>query len=192
MIKVVIEAGHSEAPKDFSREDEINLLVSQAIQAKIFDETKAGNNKDIVSVIIPKILRGRKLDLMDKVYFANDLKADLLLSVHCNWSSNKEANGFNIYYDDKKTELAARSRRFAEILDGKMKGYNFTSWGTAVDIDTHTAPGNLAICSYSRMPAVLIELGFLSNERDAVELEKADTQALIARAHYEAIKNYFL
>jgi len=194
MKKLVIDAGHSEAPKSFSREDEIDLIISNKLQRLILDETKRGNERDIVSVVIPyKNAAGHVLDLMDKVRFANIIEADAFLSIHCNWSdNNKVAHGFNIYYDDKPTPLAKESKRFAEIASGQLKKVGFTAWGLDIDIDTHTGPGNLAVCSYTKMPAILIEAGFLSNAGDASALETFAIQDKFAMALYRAVQNFFI
>lgn len=192
MKKIVIDAGHSEAPKPFSREDEIDLDVARDIVKYLIRKIQEGDNKDYAALVIPDTYKGDKLDLMGKVRFANEIRADLYIAIHCNWSESNKAHGFNIFVDDKETELSKKSKSLASMISAQLQSKGFQYWGTDIDIDTHTNPGNLAVCNYTKMPAILIELGFLSNEKDAAELEKQETHEKIAQAIYQGIKNYYL
>lgn len=189
MFKICLDAGHSEAPKT-SREDEIDNIVCNLIQKVLFDYNA------YAPVVIPIITKdGIKLDLMGKCKFANDMKADVYISIHCNWCARPEPNGFNIFYNDIETakdkELAKKSKRLATLVSGQLQEHGFTFWGEDIQPDTKVAVGNLAVCSYTSMPSILIELCFLSNPKDAVEIEKREVQEKYAVAIAKGINNFF-
>lgn len=95
MIKVCLDVGHSEKPKEDSREDEIDNIVCNLIQKNLFFQS------GYTPVVIPVITNeGVHLDLMGKCKFANDMKADAYISIHCNWASREIPHGFNIFHDD--------------------------------------------------------------------------------------------
>ena len=52
-------------------------------------------------------------------------------------------------------------------------------------------PQDLYILRESPMPAVLVEMGFLSNEKDRERLQDPSFQEEIARSITEGIKNYY-
>lgn len=194
MIKLVFDSGHSEAPKENSREDEIDNIICNLIQKILFDYNC------FASVVIPVITKeGVHLDLNGKWKFANDMKADAYISIHCNWCEREQPHGFNIFYDDleqakknNRYELGLKSQKLAYMISARMQMYGFKNWGKDVLPDTRAAVGNLAVCSYTLMPAVLIELVFLSNFKDASDIEKRPVQEKYAIAISKGIVNFFV
>jgi len=192
MYKICLDAAHSDKPKENSREDEIGNTVCNLIQKLLF------NYNGFAPVVVPVVNKnGVHLDLMWKTKFANDMKADAYISIHCNWAENKNANGFNIFYNDIETardkELAKKSKRLATLISGQMQEHGFTFWGVE-DIlpDTRASVGNLAVCSYTLMPAVLIELCFLSNEIDTIMIEKREIQEKYAVSIAKGVTSFFV
>lgn len=191
MKKLALSGGHSEAPKSFSREDEICIKVCNIIQRMILAECP----DSLVCAVVPVVdADGKHLDLMGKVYWANKHDFDCFIDVHVNWSdSNAKAKGYTIFYDDKDTPLAKESKRLAEMVSGKFISKGINPWnGEALATDNMTACGNLAVCSYTNMPAILIELGFLSNKEEAQWLEVTENQERLADCIIGGVKNFFL
>ena len=196
IYKVYICSGHSESPKSYSREDEIDADVSQKLQDRIMSDVKSIERTDITAVVIPFYLK----TLTNKINFANTRNADLYISLHCNYSdTNKEAKGFNIFHDTietaetpAKVELAIKSKRLAELVSGHLITAGFNPFGMAVLPDSHAAVKDLGVCRLTTMPSILIELGFLSNPEDAENLEKDDIQNKMAEAIKKGIYNYLL
>lgn len=191
MYKICLDAGHSEKPKENSREDEIDNIICNLTQKVLFDYD------GFAPVVIPvTTVGGIHLDLMGKCKFANDMRADAYVSVHCNWCERQEPHGYNIFYNDintaKDKDLARRSKRLAILTSGQFQEHGFTYWGNE-DIlpDTRAAVGNLAVCSYTLMPAILIETCFLSNPKDAADIEKREVQKMYAVAIAKGLSNYF-
>ena len=104
---------------------------------------------------------------------ANGSGADLFVSLHCNSAENPAAHGTEtlIYVSGGEAERAAFciQRQLVDTL------------GT-IDRGIKERPG-LAVLRGTSMPAVLVEIGFISNEDDVTLLmhQKADIARAIAR-----------
>lgn len=95
-----------------------------------------------------------------RVNTANMIKADRFVSVHCNSSGgNTNARGFEVYYYPGSYEGKELARR---ILDKASSLEWVTSRGVKA-LGFH-------VLKYTKMPAVLVELGFITNKADIVYL----------------------
>ena len=107
------------------------------------------------------------------VQTANGSGADLFVSLHCNSAENPAAHGTEtlVYVSGGEAERAAFciQRQLVDTL------------GT-IDRGIKERPG-LAVLRGTSMPAVLVEIGFISNEDDVTLLmhQKADIARAIAR-----------
>lgn len=106
----------------------------------------------------------RFIALDKRAEFANNKKPDLFVSVHYNSAPSKEAEGIEVYFyrseqDKKRTK---ESKLLAQcVLDDVIDNTSAKSRGVK--------HGNFAVIRETNMPAILIEGGFLTNDR---EMEK--------------------
>jgi N-acetylmuramoyl-L-alanine amidase len=92
----------------------------------------------------------RKQELSEKVSIANNLKANLFLSVHIN-SATPTAHGTETFYS------TAQSNELAQIMHKHLlKATGFTDRGVKTK--------GLYVTRYTKMPSTLVEIGFLSNQ----------------------------
>src|SRR5690606_25963495 len=129
-----------------------------------------------------KIIETRTMDkfltLEDRVDFINRLTPDLLISLHCNATKSPEKNGTEAFYYDK-SEYHQRSYEFSkEILKGQVD--LFSGKGT---IKT----AGFYILKNINCPGVLLELGFLTNEKDRAILTDENSQKMIAESIYQSL-----
>lgn len=114
---------------------------------------------------------------------ANRSAADLFISIHCDSTDNRQANGTTSYV----WELGNQASRFAECVQEQICGAIKT-----LDRGVRVHPKKLYVLKNTLMPAVLIELAFISNEWDATQLRyrQDDFARAIARAvtDYERLK----
>jgi len=88
-----------------------------------------------------------------RVNTANRTGGSIFVSVHYNWSPRSAARGVEVYY------YGARSRRLASnILKELLRAYPTVNRGVKRN--------NYYVLRTNRRPAVLCELGFLSNPQD--------------------------
>lgn len=111
------------------------------------------------------------IPLQKRADFANDKGANLFVSVHYNSAPAKQAEGIEIFYykSDENKSRTSESRKLAtSILTQVTKLTQAKSRGVK--------HGNFAVIRETKMPAVLIEGGFLTNED---EMEKIKDPAYV-------------
>ncbi|MEA3423059.1 MAG: N-acetylmuramoyl-L-alanine amidase [Bacillota bacterium] len=103
------------------------------------------------------------ISLYERANMANELNADLFVSVHINAHTNSNANGVEVLYSPFTT-------KHSDVLAKTIQKYLVGDLG-AVNRGTVPRP-NLIVIRETKMPAALVELGFLSNEREEQLLQK--------------------
>jgi len=135
------------------------------------------------------------VSLLNRAEFANNIDADLFVSIHANAAEirrgviNPEVHGIETWYTVGELEAAANnsmnSRRLAEIVQR-----NKIRTTGANDRGIKNAP-NFVVLRETRMPAVLLELGFLTNTAEAARLSDSAYQLQLAQAIYQSIVEAF-
>ena len=123
----------------------------------------------------------------DRAAFANQM-ADLYVSIHANAVGDRPSvNGIETWYMNHSREeiLGFSSRQFATIMQNRL--INATG---ANNRGLRTNP-NFIVLRDTNMPAVLLEVGFLTNAAEAARLATAQHQRLLARAIYQGIVEAF-
>lgn len=145
------------------REKDIALDVANKIRAHL---RAAG-----YSVILTRE-QDKFVSLGNRAAEANMWGADLFVSVHCNSAPNSSANGMEVYVH---TSRGADSTRAAHaIYDRLLPASGLRGRGVKAN--------DYAVLRETAMPAVLVELGFVSNEGDRAKLISEDWQDRAAEA----------
>ena len=154
------------------RETDIVLEVSQIV-------------KKILSEKGVKVRLTRKseldLDLPPRVSIANRSDADIFVSIHANASRGKrrDINGLEtFYYRGWRGRLLAKriQKQILRVSPGSP--------------DRGVKQGRYYVIKNTRMPAVLVEIGFLTGRLDARRLEKTAHRKRIAYAIAKGILEY--
>ncbi|MBP1994796.1 N-acetylmuramoyl-L-alanine amidase family protein [Paenibacillus eucommiae] len=116
------------------------------------------------------------VDLDGRVKFANDAGADLFLSIHGN-KHTPTVTGVETYY------YRPESLAFANII------HKYTVAGTGFT-DRRVRKEDFRVINKTKMPAVLVEVGYLSNKNDEAAMYKDDFQNQVAASLAAAIKEY--
>jgi N-acetylmuramoyl-L-alanine amidase len=118
---------------------------------------------------------------------ANDLGADLVLSVHVDGCSSPEANGVATYYygDLARGTRSETGARFASLLQREL-----TARTDLLDCGTHGKTWDLL--RRTRMPAVRLELGYVTNSGDATRLADPGFRDVVAEAVVVAVQRLYL
>jgi len=120
------------------------------------------------------------VELEDRAAIANDLNADLFVSIHSDSFPKSTRRGFTVYI---ARSASSSSRRAASAIVRSMSGTGLNSFGTQT-AGYHVLTG-------TRGPAVLVELGYLSNRREAALLRSSSFQNRLAQAVADGISDYF-
>jgi|CeladaMinimDraft_18_1061708.scaffolds.fasta_scaffold01657_3 N-acetylmuramoyl-L-alanine amidase len=171
--KVVIDAGHGGedpgAPSVTGHwEKTFNLAVARKVY-KLLEED---------SEITPYMTRSDDayIGLYERAGIANELGADLFVSIHAN-RFESWVSGVETYYN------RADSLRLAEVLHKHM----LKATGLP---DRGVRKANFVVIRETTMPAVLLESGYLSNQKDAKLLFTESVQDRIAAEIVAGIKEY--
>ena len=181
---VVIDAGHggtdSGACSNSRIEKTINLNIALKIEAEL-------NSRGYIVKMVRK--NDSTVSLKDRASFANNLNADLFISIHQNSFTNTLANGTEVYYTTSKpdsgfpTQISNKLSKSKEIA--KLTCDNIVS-----AIGTYNRgikDGNFSTLRNTKMPSILIECGFITNNSDALKITKDNYQNKIAKAIAYAI-----
>ena len=123
------------------------------------------------------------LDLSPRVSIANKNNADIFVSVHANASRGKkrDINGLEtFYYSGWRGRLLAKKiqKQILKVSPGSP--------------DRGVRQGRFFVIKNTRMPAVLVEIGFLTGRLDSRRLEKSIHRKRIAYAITKGILEYLL
>lgn len=110
--------------------------------------------------------------LSERALIANQAKADLFVSIHCNSAPSASANGMEVYVHT--TRSAASTRAAHAIYDRLLPASGLRGRGVKAN--------DYAVLRETVMPAVLVELGFVSNDGDRAKLISEDWQNRAAEA----------
>ena len=121
------------------------------------------------------------MDLPPRVSFANKTGADIFVSIHANASRGKrrDINGLETFY-----YRGWRGRLLAKKI---QKQILTVSPGSP---DRGVKQGRFYVIKNTRMPAVLVEIGFLTGRLDARRLETIAHRKRIAYAISKGILEY--
>lgn len=176
---VVIDAGHGgkdvgAVVKDIEEKD-INLQIVEKMR-RMFDEDERN-----VGVYYTRTDDSNP-SLEARVALANDIGADVFLSVHNNSTASGRFSGIHgtevMYLVSDETES---SKRFAQrVLDHLLKNLGSGSKGLV--------PGDeIYIIRTAHMPVALAEIGFMTNEEELAALTTDAYQEKAARAMVDAV-----
>ena len=123
--------------------------------------------------------------VVDRVDFANAAEADLFVSIHCDGSSSGTPEGVATYYFGNAIASSAIGERLADLVQREVVART-----DLVDCRTH--PQSWELLRLTRMPAVEVEAGYLTNAHDAARLRDAEFRDTIAEALFAAVQRLYL
>lgn len=125
------------------------------------------------------------LPLSQRARIANDNSADLFISVHFNSSARPGPSGVITFFHGPSTvrELLARC-----IHNEIMKVAQLPNIG--VWSDKRIYRSGFAVLRETRMPGVLLELGFINNARDRARIRQPEYHRAVAIATVKGIKTF--
>jgi N-acetylmuramoyl-L-alanine amidase len=143
------------------------------------------------------------ISLAERIEMANNLKADLFLSLHFNSSTNPEAIGFESFWvgdywasDMEKSgieitdEIRSERERAATLGERMANQFNRAMRHRFDVLDRGVKPGDYTVLTRAEVPAVVLEMGFLSHAQEGLELVTPATRARIVDALVDAVRGY--
>ena len=124
-------------------------------------------------------------DEADRVAFANRTNADLLVSLHCDGHTSPTPHGVASYYYGTWRTSSAVGERFADLVQREVVARTDLA-------NCRSHPKSWPLLRGTRMPAVRLELGYLTNPHDASALASREFRAVVAEAVLAAVQRIFL
>lgn len=120
------------------------------------------------------------IDLNHRINMAIQEKADVFISLHVNATARGQNSGAETFYHYKSES----GKRLAELIQQeliKISGMNRRI----------SKPGDFYVIKNTSMPAVIVEVGYLSSIKEQKRLQETWYQEQLARAIARGIANYF-
>lgn len=183
-IRVFIDQGHNPsgvnagAEGNGLREQDVTYVVGKALADMLRDDPRFAVR---LSRNTPTESLGTSnaTSLATRVRMANSWPANYFISIHCNSNPNPAINGSEAYVYQSGTQAFWLGQH---IIQGLVNQAGTRDNGVRVN-------SSLYVLRRTTMPAVLVELGYLSNPGDAMKLR--DDPRSFARGIYEGMMSYF-
>lgn len=189
-VDVLIDVGHGGIDGGTSHGDllekHLNLLVAKQLYEKLrasglkvalnraTDYAPSDDNDWLGS-------RSRHLrDLAQRKLLIDALKPKLTVSLHTNWAKHSSARGPGLLYQFNQPSYIA-----AHLLAGRLNDL----YGTK---EVPYVGNTFYLLKRTQTPAVIVEMGYISNESDRAMLTRTEGQKKIAEAIASAIFDYLI
>jgi len=187
----VIDPGHGGedpgkvGPNDLYEKD-INLAVAKKLHVILSQgggQVVLTRDSDISLSSGQDTVRERKrADLAKRVEIAKNAKADIFISLHCNAFPASRWSGAQTFYSPS----VPGSKELAEFIQEELASQLGNTTRKAKSDTTSV------IMKQATMPIVNVEMGFLSNPREAALLQDPAYQDKLAWAIYSGIVRYLV
>ncbi|AET65801.1 N-acetylmuramoyl-L-alanine amidase [Desulfosporosinus orientis DSM 765] len=167
-------------------EKEINLKIAQKVKEMLIPsgiEVFMTREEDLDYV--PSGVKGKttkkQIDLNHRIEMAKEENADIFVSLHVNATKSGNNSGAETFYHYKSEP----GKRLAELIQQEM--IKITGMNRRI-----AKPGDFYVIKNTSMPAVIVEVGYLSSSKEQKKLQQSWYQEQLARAIAKGIANYFL
>lgn len=189
----VLDAGHGGKDQGTS----LNKVLEKDLTLQLTNRVAAliRKNKPGIKVVLTRT-DDTFVSLEDRCKIASKARADLFLSIHINFAGqNLLLSGTETFYASKKgaqnmvqASHIERNADNSQLLAWLLQNSYFNSGRPA---DRGARASNLYVLMHAEMPAVLTEVGFLSNRNDAAYMCSERGQKQIALDIYNALEAYY-
>ncbi len=126
-------------------------------------------------------------DEIERAEIANRLGADLVVSLHCETGDSPSASGVAAYFygHDRPGAWSAVGERLADLMRREVVARTGL-------VDCHSHARTWDLLRRTSMPAVRLDVGYLTNEGDARRLADAGFRDTVADAVVVAIQRLYL
>ncbi len=171
--KIVLDPGHGGSDVGAIREDITEKSITLDVSNRV---------RDILEKKGYKVEMTRDTDktvsLQERVAFSEEKQPDIFISIHVNSSEKPEITGIETHYYRQESMSLAQTVHAA--LASNIKSKNRGLFKSKFYVINHTTA-----------PAILVEIGFISNSGERAELVSEKRKQATANAIAEGVENYF-
>ena len=184
---IILDAGHGgedggASSKDGTLEKDLNLSITLKVKEMLEEnefEVILTREKDISLDKGEETISRRKVsDLNNRIKLINSSNADMLISIHMNSFPQEKYYGWQTFYKSN----CDLSKNVANNIQKCIK--------ENVDVENNRVSmeiKNVKVIEKSNIPAILVECGFLSNQKESERLNDEEYQQKIAKGICEGI-----
>jgi N-acetylmuramoyl-L-alanine amidase len=176
--KITIDAGHGGTDPGASGngiiEEELTLDMAKRVERLLKEKG--------IEVVMTRTT-DVKPSFSDRVQTAVNSGSDAFVSIHGNAAVDSRGNGTETWYSSD-SKRASDSEKLAEFIQNRLY--------KALDTkDRGVKDGGFYVIKRNSIPAVLVELGFMTNKADASKLKSNSYREEAAKAITQGIVDYF-
>ncbi|MCM3747200.1 N-acetylmuramoyl-L-alanine amidase [Paenibacillus pasadenensis] len=189
--EVLIDAGHGGIDGGTFHEDvlekHINLAVSKKLHARLqqLGVSSVLNRSDDYALSDDNRWLGSRSrhqrDLSQRTELTQEIHTGLLVSLHVNWSKRSAAHGPVVLHQKNRGESALLALCIQDALNQQQKTNELPRAGSP-----------FYLLNTVKQPAVIVEMGFISNEADRRMLTSDKGQDKLAEAIASGVRQYKL
>ena len=190
---VYLDAGHGGYDPGASyfgiSEKSLTLAIQNRVKAKLESEGYQ---------VVTTRTSDTYVDLTDRSRAANASESDIFVSIHINASGSSAAQGIETYYYQPYAEYPSRINATYHANPTRLSMSDTLANAIQSSLINATGAQNqgvkrqtFAVLRETTAPAVLLELGFLSNPQEAARLNTSAYQETLANAIVAGIKSYY-
>jgi len=181
---IVVDAGHgAKDPGTMYRniyEKDINLKISLALEKEL---SRLGASVILTrdgdyDLSTPNTNHRKKSDFDNRIKLINESKADMYLSIHLNYLSDSSYYGAQVFYNQENELIASKIQ---EYLNENLNS----------DREIKKIPSNTYMYNKLKIKGVLIECGFLSNNKERNLLINKKYQQVLAKTIAQGVSYYY-
>ena len=162
-------------------EKNINLEISKQLRTELqkLGATVYLIREDDYDLSVPYTVNHKRSDLSRRSNIVNKSECHMFLSIHLNADQANSMKGAQVFYNSRNKENVKIAKIFQQLFREQL--YSKRDYKRAND---------LYLLSRIETPAVLLELGFLSNANERYLLQTKDYQQKLVKVMVEGIQQY--
>lgn len=138
-------------------EARVNLVTSLFLRDMLLKHT--------VNLIVAMTrIEDKTVSLGTRLEMVNDMNPDAFVSIHCNSFHDRQAHGFEVIYGDNYDV------KLAEYILLRMESKLPQMRSRGIKHDDEWLKYEIAVLKNMKVPCVLVEMGFISNPDDYLQL----------------------
>ena len=185
---IVVDAGHggidggAVGRQTGITENELNLQFAQSLKqiCQEYGWKVVLTRSDLSGLYSPLASNKKRSEMEKRKEIIEKSKADIVVSIHMNSFADKAVCGANVFY--------SKGSEQGELLANSVQNIFF---GTMQVRNSKAKEGDYYILNCVDVPSILIECGFLSNEKEEILLQDKTYQQQMSYAIFCGILKYF-
>lgn len=187
---IVIDPGHGGPDGgaeggDDTKEKDIALIVAKKLQLYLQQSgaivyLTRETDKDLAAEDTQGLSRRKAEDIRERLSFIHEKEADFFVTVHLNALQATQWHGAQTFYYPESDEGEHLAKMIQTEMTHQLENTNRTA----------LALRHVYLLKHAEVPGALMEIGFLSNEKERELLKTGDYQEKIAASIYQGILRY--